>query len=220
VLGDRIVKWTAGDVRGEPLADLSLAFAPLAGSLPAEQAGTLAGRIVKEAAKTTYSPHLVLLSKALTALAGKLPSEQAAALAGQIVELASSTSEPYFLDNLAKAFAALAGKRSQRQVSVLVLRLARAAHRARTTPLGLNTYDRLLPLLDTGQIVEALKQPGCVGATRKALLKYLGERYKRSFPDVWELIDYLKQNEPNLDLDSPLQAKRIVPRAEDRPRAY
>jgi hypothetical protein len=58
-------------------------------------------------------------------------------------------------------------------------------------------------------MIEARKQPGCVGATRSALLKHLGQRYQRSFSHVWELVDYLKQHHPDLEaaLDKPVQPR-------------
>jgi hypothetical protein len=115
------------------------------------------------------------------------------------------------LSTLLEGFAALARTPEENQVSDLVLRLARMSHQDRTSRAGLAALARLLPVLGTQQIVEALKQPSCVGTTRAALLRHLGERYRRSFSDVWELIDYLKQHEPNLDLDSPLKAARFMP---------
>jgi hypothetical protein len=59
-------------------------------------------------------------------------------------------------------------------------------------------------------ILEALKHPGCVGTTRAALLKHLGQRHKRTFADIWELVAYLKEHHPDFDIDGA--ARREVAR--------
>jgi hypothetical protein len=145
-------------------------------------------------------------------LARKVPAEQPGALASQIVELAAKTTEPDTLGSLLKAFSLLAGRLKQDQLSALVVKLARMSHRDRMVESKFDPLNTLLPQLSTQQILETLKHPGCVGATRSGMLKHLGQRYKQSFSDVWELVDYLKQHDPDLDLDSPLQTKRVVPR--------
>jgi hypothetical protein len=214
-LVNQIVERAAMTTDPYPLRDLSDALAAVAGKLPAEQASSLASRIVELAATT--DPHsLRALSEAFAALAGKLPADQAgkqaSSLASRIVELAAKTNNPHSLRALSKAFATLPGKRKESQVSTLVSYLARRSHEDRTALDGLGALDRLLPLLGTQSIVDSLKEPGCVGTTRATILKHLGQRYKRSFSDVWELVDYLKQHDPKLDLDSPLQPARFVPR--------
>ena len=59
-------------------------------------------------------------------------------------------------------------------------------------------------LAEAEMLLQALKQPGCVGTIRAALIEHLGRRYRRSFADVWELVASLKEAAPDLDLDSPL----------------
>jgi hypothetical protein len=76
--------------------------------------------------------------------------------------------------------------------------------------------DALLPQLDDAALVELLKQPGGAGETRAALLEHLGKRCKRSFGDVWELVEYLAEAAPELDLDAPLRPVKATPRVRSR----
>jgi serine/threonine protein kinase len=207
----------SGETSGpESLYALSQVFAVLASKLPADKARTQAAklnrRMVKLSDETTDPSSLRYLSLALVNLAAQLPADhagqQTTKLSGRIVELLDKTTDPDSLGHLSMASAALVSKRDESQRASLVLRLARLSHQDRTSQGGLNGLDRLLPLIGSQQIVEVLKQPSCVGTTRSAMLKHLGERYKRSSSDVWELVEYLKQHDPNLDLDGPLKAAR------------
>jgi hypothetical protein len=149
-----------------------------------------------------------------------LPAEQAgkqsAVLAGCIVEQAGKTTRPGSMDSLARAFTALPGKREDSQVAAFVLRIARLSHRDRTAKDALAPLERLLPLAGIQTIIDALKHPGCVGRTRAALIEHLGRRYNRSGRDVWELVEYLENAAPQLDLDSPLPPAKAAPRVQAR----
>jgi hypothetical protein len=184
---------------------LADAFKALAPKLPAGQASTLAGQVVEQAAQAkahaTYRKVFLLLC--FTKLAGKVPAEQASALASRIVELADGADDADTADVLSRAFAELPGRRTERQVNALILRLARLSHQQRYAKGGLGSLDRLLPQASSRTMVEALKQPSCVGTTRAALLEHLGRRYQLAFRDVWELVDYLQEAAPELGLDAP-----------------
>jgi hypothetical protein len=227
-LANRIVELAAKETNPDSLRTLSTAFVALAGKLPAAQArkqsAALANRIVEVAAKTTLSAFLHTLSEALASLTSTLPAEQvgkhATTLANRIIELAYMRTDPNSLRTLSVAFTSLPGNRKESQVSALVLRLVHMSHRDRTSESGLGRLDRLLPRLGSQPILDSLKHPSCVGSTRKAILKHFSRRFKRSFVDVWELIQYLKEHEPNLDVASPLTSGRSVPRATQRARRY
>src|SRR5207248_1974087 len=107
------------------------------------------------------------------------------------------------LATLSVAFAALPGKREQSQVGTLVLRLVCNSHHGLISKERIGSFERLFSQCSSQILVEALKQPGCVGTTRTVVLNCLGNRYRRSFNHVWEFVDYCKQEALDLDLDSP-----------------
>jgi hypothetical protein len=196
--------------------DLSRAFVSLADKLPAEQArrqaSTLAATVFKLSAQTE-PVHLPSLWQDFAVLASKLSATEAATLADCIIGLAAKTTSFDILAALSGAFVALPGKRRESQTSALVLRLVRLSHQHRTSKDVLALLDCLLPQLSNQTLIEALKHPGCVGTTRSALLRHLGKRNKRSFHHVWEVVEHLKQDHPDLKLDSPLQFVPFVPEA-------
>jgi hypothetical protein len=53
------------------------------------------------------------------------------------------------------------------------------------------------------RLVDLLKLPTCVGNPRRIVLAELSKRLKHPFADVWELVAWLREHEPGLDLDSP-----------------
>jgi hypothetical protein len=59
--------------------------------------------------------------------------------------------------------------------------------------------------LSTQQLVDLLKTPPCVGASRRAILDQLGNRYRRTFADVWEFVRYSQEKSLNLDFTTPPQ---------------
>jgi hypothetical protein len=57
--------------------------------------------------------------------------------------------------------------------------------------------------LSTQELVDLLKMPTCVGPARNVILQQLGQRYNRSFADLWEFVDYAHDHLPDIDLTSP-----------------
>jgi hypothetical protein len=55
----------------------------------------------------------------------------------------------------------------------------------------------------TQGLVDLLKQPTCVGEARSIVLRELGRQQNHSFKDLWELVDWLREHEPQIDLASP-----------------
>jgi hypothetical protein len=53
------------------------------------------------------------------------------------------------------------------------------------------------------ELVDLLKQPGCVGAPEDAVLDELGRRHGREFRTVWEFADFARSNVPGIELRSP-----------------
>ncbi len=212
-LAERIVDFAAKKSHPVTLRILSEAFAALAGKLPAEQAGNrafrIAGQIVKVAGKTTAAEALTELLNAFTALPGKPPEGQATII---VLQLTRFSHKPQSTIGSFGVGDGSFGYQAQHAVH---------GGRLHPGPLGgpgdeRQPLDRLLPLIGTQAILEALKQPSCVGTTRSALLKHLGKKYNRSFGDVWQLVEYLKQLHQDLGLESPLGRTSFVPQAQER----
>jgi tRNA A-37 threonylcarbamoyl transferase component Bud32 len=202
------------------LVHLSKGFAVLAGKLSASQAATLAGRIVELASRTTDPSSRLALSQSFAVLVGKLSdaqaSDHASALASHIVELAGKTTDPSSLRILSEAFTAMGGKRKDSQAAVLLLQLARCSHRDPTSKSVPGPLAQLVAQVSSQTLLDALKQPGCVGPTRAVLLDHLARRYKHGFSDVWGLVGSLREHAPTLDLDSPILSRKESPQPQRR----
>jgi hypothetical protein len=57
--------------------------------------------------------------------------------------------------------------------------------------------------LATQQLVELLKMPTCIGGARRVVLDQLGNRYRRTFADMWEFVRFAEEQKLGLDLTSP-----------------
>jgi hypothetical protein len=45
--------------------------------------------------------------------------------------------------------------------------------------------------------------PPCIGKARRIVLDQLGNRYRRTFADVWEFVRFAEEQQLGLDLTSP-----------------
>src|SRR5262249_13024993 len=59
--------------------------------------------------------------------------------------------------------------------------------------------------LSTQQLVELLKMPTCIEPTRRILLDQLGNRYRRTFADVWQFVRFAREQDLGLDFTTPPQ---------------
>ena len=53
------------------------------------------------------------------------------------------------------------------------------------------------------EVIDYLKQPTCVGDAADRLRGALGKRFGRSFADQWDMVEWLRANRRDLDLDAP-----------------
>jgi hypothetical protein len=70
-----------------------------------------------------------------------------------------------------------------------------------------SVIDAALTHLPVQDLVDVLKMPTCIGRHRMAVLRALGLRAKRKFEDVWEVVAWLRQERPEVDLTIP--ARRL-----------
>jgi hypothetical protein len=64
------------------------------------------------------------------------------------------------------------------------------------------------PPLPPQTLLEILKQPFCVGESRKQVLGQLTRHYGRRFADQWEFVEYANEHKLKLDLTSPPRGDR------------
>ena len=48
-----------------------------------------------------------------------------------------------------------------------------------------------------------VKHPACVGSWRDAVLAQLGQQLNHKFDNLWDLVDWLEANRPDIDILSP-----------------
>jgi hypothetical protein len=208
MLAGELVDMTPGSARMNlPFTGEELAwecFATLARKLPAEHTSKLWSRIIELAAKETRTQRLDGLCLCFSALVGKAPAGQADTLASRIAEQAAKETDAASLRTLAHCLGSQPTRRKESEVASLILRLARLSHKDRSSNNRSISLHPLLSQVGPQTILDALKQPGCVGTTRADLLAHLRQRYNRPGATLWELVDYLKVHAPELDLDSPL----------------
>jgi hypothetical protein len=65
--------------------------------------------------------------------------------------------------------------------------------------------------LSTRQLVELLKMPAGTGAIRQVILAQLGNRYRRTFRDVWEFVRFAQEARLGLDFSTPPQRPDLFP---------
>jgi hypothetical protein len=167
--------------------------------------------------KNTKEPYaLSLLAKSLSAVTVRMEPKYAATIIAQaaiaLVQVMVDTQEQKASGLLPRDLSALL---SAVPSSELSSRTATAAS-AGVFPPGaghpLTALALLFPvaepppcLLSTQQLVELLKMPTCTGAARRVILDQLGNRYRRTFGDVWEFVRFTREQNLGLDFTTPPQ---------------
>jgi hypothetical protein len=213
----------AGNLRA-----LAQAYAALAGQLSAEQAASraaaLAGQVTSLTDRATGAAALGALCEAFAAVAGKLPpaeaGRQAAALAKQVTDLAAQATGADALRALAQAVVALApwlpAETTASAAALVAPRLARTLHSQRDNRDVAAIFEKLCGLLSPPQLVDLLKQPGCVEPGPPIIVRCLGRHFHRDFRDVWDVVEHMENEGIALDCSTPLLREQGTPRAATR----
>jgi hypothetical protein len=162
------------------------------------------------------------VAEGLSALAGCLEARDAAAVTAQaaaaFLHLMKDLNDPLVLQSLARGFSAVLSavppaenpSRSATAASSVVFP-AGIGQPLAALALVLPAAEPPPCRLSDQQLVELLKMPTCVAEARRVILDQLGNRYRRSFADVWEFVRFAR--EQNLDLDFTTPPKRPEPPA-------
>ncbi len=194
------------DLFGKSLA----AVAPLLGPEDASRTAALVVRDLQE--QKNNSPLTIWDGQvaALAALAPRIGRSDAAEDAGLIVELMGKTNHPYALQPLPFALAAplvqSAPRESDRRVRSLAAAIGNASGAFTLFTDLAPTDEAWQPLsgrLNEQQLVDLLKAPTCRREARQVIVARLGNQCGRPFADMWEFVEWAKENRPDLDLTSP-----------------
>jgi hypothetical protein len=227
-LGKQVVERAARTTDRDALRTLAEAFAALAEKIPEAEAGrhaaALGKQVVERAARTTDPSDLHAFAEVLATLTGKIPEAEAgrhaAALCKQVVERAGNIKDADQLYGLSQAVAALTPHLSREQKRIaagfLASRLARIFHRVRDDQKMGPVFEKLCRMLSPQQLIDLLKQPGCVEPGRPITLECLGHHSNRRYHNVWELVEHVEGHVAAVDCSSPFSREQHTPEAARR----
>jgi hypothetical protein len=169
----------------------------------------------REIGAALASEELGWLAEALAVVSGRLGADEAAPVAEHLVEPMAKVTRPDNLCHLAEAFAAVSARlradEARRLAAPFAKRLLKQVAVA-THPGDLERLAKAAALMSAHlheqDLVDILKVPLCVGRSRDAVLLQLGQRTNRQFKDLWDFIDWVRANDPDIDLNSP--PRRLV----------
>jgi tRNA A-37 threonylcarbamoyl transferase component Bud32/cell division protein FtsB len=174
-------------------------------------AARLEAKNLAQALKDARDPAaLQPLAWALSAVAPRLEARDAAQAATALAQAMTDAKDPRALESLAQGLSALLSAVPPADIPSRSAMAASAVAFPAGTGHPLTAVASLLPAaepppcrLSTQQLVELLKMPPFVGEARRIVLDQLGNRYRRTFGDVWEFVAYAQQHLPDVDLSSP-----------------
>jgi hypothetical protein len=151
-----------------------------------------------------------VLASSLSVLAERLPPEEAARVSAKamqtLLDVLDKTTEPTTLSQLAPPLGKMAEQLAPEESAKAAQQVFQLTAKI-TEPITLAELEKAVSKLaercgEQDQI-ELLKHPLCVGANRDAVRIALNKRLKQNFATQWQLIAWLRQHRPDLDLISP-----------------
>ncbi len=208
---------------GQGLAGLAARLEPKeAARVSAEGAAALTQ--TADSVETDYPFMLLPLAQSLTAVAVNMEPKEAARVSAKGAEtlthamtraMARQNNEAEVLQ-LAQALSAVAGRMEPKAAAAtLMLATARTGGKnaLQTLGQGLSAVIRELEenvgggparyRLSNQDLVDLLKLPLCVGSPRRIILDQLQQRYKRTFADQWEFVQFAEDQKLGLDFSRP-----------------
>jgi hypothetical protein len=219
--------------------DLGRAVALLAARMEPEAAEAVALAAAERVLESTTSTlgaeddyHLLDLLEAMAALVARMNPLEAAATARTTVQLMRPSSRDALLAHNRGFRDPAAAGNDERAFRQALARLtapigpddaAAGVQEAQDASQGAGAVEAyhwrselvavLLTRCNLQGLVDLLKQPECVGERRRVLLREWGNRIQQSTANIWELVAWVHEHEPSLDLKSP---PRLFPE-ENRP---
>jgi hypothetical protein len=211
VVATAIVGTMSKTTHANALSALAPGLAALAGSLEAREASMLCGKaataIVETMSKTTEGYALNSLAQGLAALAVRFEASEANVLC--------ATGAATFIQSMSKSaggdLSALLCREESDRTRRRFLAVAGTVGCGAFPANGFLAVALLPPAMEAAppplpvqMLVDLLKHPSCVGASRRSLLDQLSRHYGRPFADQWDFVEYARQQKLDLDLTSPL----------------
>jgi hypothetical protein len=184
---DAMAKAEANHMTFRPLAEALSRVAPRSDSAAIRKAAAAASRAIIDAmAKYYYAGHNAPqdLTEALAIVAGRLDEAGGAAAAWLLLDVIGRSPDPT-TDPL------------------LLYNRDWGLYSVKTGPLG--SFQVLFAKLNCQRKVDLLKHPACVGPAREAVLLEIGKQLNHKFADEWELVDWLAEHNPEVDVLTPPQ---------------
>jgi hypothetical protein len=210
------------------LGELAQALSAVAARLEPKEATAVCGHAAttlrQTMTKTTADSELGQLALGLAAVAARLEPKEATAVCGHaaanLSEAMSKSSKPWELKRVLLAVLCRESVPTFAQHSASVAATVAApalAGMPLTVPALLHpALKPLPPPLPAQTLVDLLKQPLCVGEARRLVLGQLARHYHRPFADLWQFVDYARQQGLPLDLASPPQRPALAVAAPPR----
>jgi hypothetical protein len=207
---DAMAKAT-GPFRDLHLSRLAQAVGTLAGRLPPEQAAAVTARAAQhalDAMARTKPPYLLSqLLEAVGRLADRLPPEQAARVAQHALDAMTQTTHRNSLNALAQGAERLRARCSKQGV-VDLLKQPTCVGAVRRDALEELARRFAPPAPQAVASTLAAVQASPFAAT--AMAAYTNSLYpggRRPFPSLWEAVDWLRKEHPELDFASPVRRR-------------
>jgi hypothetical protein len=184
---------------------MAKALAAVAARLEPKEAAKVAAKLAQAMSRTTDWQALGSLAEGLAVVAARLDPKDAAQAAATLNPAMTRTTEPYPLQSLAQALVAVAARLEAQEAAKVAASLTQAMSKSTTTEpiLAQGLAAVLARELPPQMLVDLLKQPFCVGESRRLVLEALGRHYQRSFADQWDFVDFVHQQKLDLDLTTP-----------------
>jgi tRNA A-37 threonylcarbamoyl transferase component Bud32 len=183
---------------------------------PAEGGRLLAEALSRHALAKASNPRAgAELARALVAVSARLGPTEAMAVVRQVADELAKNTNSFARSQLAGCLAAAVVRVDPGEASTRSPLTARAVAGWLTPSPQLGNLTVLLQAAEplpcrftTQQLVDLLKMPTCVGEARAVILEQLSYRYRRSFADVWDFVEWAEKYEPGLDFTTP--PRRVV----------
>jgi hypothetical protein len=203
---------------GHALVPLAHGVAAVAARLEPQEAAAVCSRAAKlltqARSRSTYPYGSEQLAQALAAVAAWLGPEEAGVVCARastlVIHTMARTTDSFQFSRLAQALVPALTRvpndhcreRSTSLTAAIGLAVAPGSWPAAVAHLS-PAQEPLPEPLPPQVLVDVLKHPLCIGEARRIVLEQLGNRYRRTFADQWELVRYAEEQKLGLDFTTP-----------------